>query len=55
MATAPSMEPLPNFTDLDLRDISDDASHLLAPVASVLLARMLRDEPALAFYEDGPW
>ncbi|MEW1641050.1 MULTISPECIES: YxD-tail cyclophane-containing RiPP peptide [unclassified Streptomyces] len=47
---------LPDFADLDLRALSGQSSHpVLAAVAGGLLPRMLRGEPAMAFYEDGPY
>ncbi|MFG2777112.1 YxD-tail cyclophane-containing RiPP peptide [Streptomyces prunicolor] len=47
---------LPDFADLDPMALSRQSSHpVLAAVATSLLPRMLRGEPAMAFYEDGPW
>ncbi|MFJ5302437.1 YxD-tail cyclophane-containing RiPP peptide [Streptomyces sp. NPDC088350] len=47
---------LPDFADLDLKALSRQSSHpVLAAVAGGLLPRMLRGEPAMAFYEDGPY
>ncbi|MET7486559.1 YxD-tail cyclophane-containing RiPP peptide [Streptomyces sp. NPDC005538] len=47
---------LPDFADLDLSALSRQSSHpVLAAVASGLLPRMLRNEPAMAYYEDGPY
>lgn len=46
---------LPDFADLDLKALSRQTAHpVLAAVAGGLLPRMLSDEPAMAFYEDGP-
>ncbi|MGW0835264.1 YxD-tail cyclophane-containing RiPP peptide [Streptomyces prunicolor] len=47
---------MPDFADLDPMALSRQSSHpVLAAVATSLVPRMLRGEPAMAFYEDGPW
>ncbi|MCX5360042.1 hypothetical protein OG864_15160 [Streptomyces sp. NBC_00124] len=47
---------LPSFADCDLAALSRQGAHpVLAAVATALLSRELRGEPAVAFYEDGPY
>lgn len=56
IAPPPPIDPLPDFTDLDLETVSHESTHpMLAAVAGDLLPRMVSGEVAMAFYEDGPY
>ncbi|BDM72289.1 hypothetical protein HEK616_57760 [Streptomyces nigrescens] len=51
----PSVEPLPDFTAVDVGALSELTSHpVLREVAGLLLRNWLTEDEAVAYYDDGP-